>query len=165
MIPEDFRARTVVSSRRLLTIAPDYPLLAVSRYRYCQFLLPGQPGALVEAIERDQKMATKSLPRRNPKKTAAQRMTKPRATKTAATQKASTKPLSKMARIEETQTKIRATMRVGGMVGRVSKSDTNKLRGLGPMIAAARKYWKGVDGWVAEEFPKWQPATRRHKTA
>ncbi len=109
-------------------------------------------------------MATKSLPRRNPKKTAAKHMTKPRATKTAATQKASTKPLSKMVRIEETQTKIRATMRVGGMVGRVSKPDTNKLRGLGPMIAAARKYWKGVDRWVAKEFPKWQPAARRHKT-
>jgi len=36
---------------------------------------------------------------------------------------------------------------------------------LGPVIVAARKYWKGVDRWVAKEFPKWQPANRRHKTA
>ncbi len=142
------------------------------------FLLPGQPGALVEAIERDQKMATKSPSKKKPsaakksaarktvaKKTTVKRMTKPRATKTAATQKASTKPLSQMARIEETQTKIRATMRAGGIVGRVKNPDTNKLRGLGSTIAAARKYWNGVDRWVAKEFPKWQPATRRHKTA
>ena len=156
-----------------------YPLLTVSRYRLLSvLLLPGQPGALVEAIERDQKMATKSPSKKKPsaakksaarktvaKKTTVKRMTKPRATKTAATQKASTKPLSQMARIEETQTKIRATMRAGGIVGRVKNPDTNKLRGLGPMIAAARKYWKGVDRWVAKEFPKWQPAARRHKTA
>ena len=80
-------------------------------------------------------------------------------------QKATTKPLSQMARIEETQTKIRAKMRAGGIVGRVKNPDTNKLKGLGPMIVAARKYWKGVDRWVAKEFPKWQPANRRHKTA
>ncbi len=74
-------------------------------------------------------MATKSPSKKKPsaakksaarktvaKKTTVKRMTKPHATKTAATQKASTKPLSQMARIEETQTKIRATMRAGGIV-------------------------------------------------
>ncbi len=147
------------------------PLLAVL------FLL-GQPVALVEAIERAQKMATKSPSKKKPsaakksaarmtvaKKTTVKGVTKPRATKTAAMQKATTKPLSQMARIEETQTKIRAKMRAGGIVGRVKNPDTNKLKGLGPMIVAARKYWKGVDRWVAKEFPKWQPANRRHKTA
>ena len=98
-------------------------------------------------------------------KTTAKRTTKPRAMKTAAMHKASTKPLSQKARIEETQTKIRATMRAGGIVGRVKNPDTNKLRGLGPMITAARNYWKGVDRWVAKEFPKWQPANRRRKAA
>lgn len=99
------------------------------------------------------------------KKATVKRVTKPRATKTAPTQKPSTKPLSQTARIEEAQTKIRATMRAGGIVGRVKKPDTRKLSGLGPLIVAARKHWKDVDGWVAKEFPKWRPATRRHKTA
>ncbi len=99
------------------------------------------------------------------KKATVKRVTKPRATKTEAKQTARTKPLSQQARVEEAQTKILATMRAGGIVGRVKNPDTNKLSGLGPMIAAARKYWKGVDGWVAKEFPKWQPTTRRRKTA
>ncbi len=155
-----------------------YPLYRIPLPLLSVLLLPGQPGALVEAIERDRKMATKSPSKKKPsaakksaarktvaKKTTVKRMTKPRATKTAATQKASTKPLSQMARIEETKTKIRATMRAGGIVGRVKNPDTKKLSGLGPMIAAARKYWKGVDRWVVKEFPKWQPATRRQKTA
>ncbi len=133
---------------------------------------------MVEAIERDQKMATKSPSQKKPsatkksaarktvaKKTTVKRMTKSRATKTAPPQKASTQPLSQMARIEQTQAKIRATMRAGGIVGRVKNPETNKLRGLGPMLAAASNFWKGVVRWVAKEFRKCQPSTRRHKTA
>ena len=153
------------------------PLLTVSRYcKFCYCL--GNRIRLVEIIERSQKMATKSPSKKKPsaakksaarmtvaKKTTVKRMTKPHATKTAAMQKASIKPLSQRARIEETQTKLRAKMRAGGIVGRVKNPDTNKLKGLGPVIVAARKYWKGVDRWVAKEFPKWQPANRRRKTA
>ncbi len=123
-------------------------------------------------------MATKSPSKKNSgaakkssaRKTAAKKRTvsrvkKPRVAKSAVPHKATTKPLPQKARIEEAQTKIGGTMRAAGIVGRVKNPDTNKLRGLGPLITAARKYWKGVDRWVAKEFPNWRPDKRRHKGA
>ncbi len=90
-------------------------------------------------------MATKSPSKKKPsaakksaarktvaKKASVKRVTKPRAAKTEAKQTARTKPLSQQARVEEAQTKIRATMRAGGIVGRVKNPDTRAIGSSNP---------------------------------